>query len=63
MSISGNSLRAIAATVAISAVLASGSSSLAQAGRQGGAPVSVLPTGWGKALLDTSDTVFLLLDH
>src|SRR5215469_14775300 len=24
---------------------------------------SVLPTGGGKALLDTSDTVFLLLDH
>ena len=26
-------------------------------------PSSVLPTGGGKALLDTSDTVFLLLDH
>src|SRR5262245_23565478 len=26
-------------------------------------PSSVLATGGGKALLDTSDTVFLLLDH
>src|SRR5215467_3452257 len=26
-------------------------------------PSSVLPTGGGKALLDTSDTLFLLLDH
>jgi nicotinamidase-related amidase len=28
-----------------------------------GAPSSVLPTGGGAALLDPSDTVFLLLDH
>jgi nicotinamidase-related amidase len=28
-----------------------------------GPPPSVLPTGGGQALLDTSDTVFLLLDH
>ena len=27
------------------------------------APPSVLPTGGGQALIDTSDTVFLLLDH
>ena len=26
-------------------------------------PSSVLPTGGGKALLNTADTVFLLLDH
>ena len=26
-------------------------------------PSSVLPTGGGQALLDASDTVFLLLDH
>ena len=30
---------------------------------QGGAASSVLPTGGGAALLDPSDTVFLLLDH
>jgi nicotinamidase-related amidase len=30
---------------------------------QGGAPSSVLPTGGGAALLDSSDTIFLLLDH
>jgi nicotinamidase-related amidase len=30
---------------------------------QSGAPPSVLPTGGGAALLDPSDTVFLLLDH
>jgi hypothetical protein len=30
---------------------------------QAGAPTSVLPTGGGAALLDPSDTVFLLLDH
>ena len=63
MSISVNSLKALAVIVAIGAVLSSGSSPLAQAGRQGGPPPSVLPTGGGKALLDISDTVFLLLDH
>jgi nicotinamidase-related amidase len=30
---------------------------------QSGAPSSVLPTGGGAALLDPSDTAFLLLDH
>jgi hypothetical protein len=30
---------------------------------QTGAPSSVLPTGGGAALLDPSDTAFLLLDH
>jgi nicotinamidase-related amidase len=63
MSISANSLKALAVTSAIGAVLSSGSSPLAQAGRQGGPPASVLPTGGGKALLDTSDTVFVLMDH
>jgi nicotinamidase-related amidase len=63
MSISLNSLKALTVIVAIGAVMASGSSPLAQAGRQGGAPPSVLPNGGGKALLDVSDTVFLLLDH
>jgi nicotinamidase-related amidase len=36
-----------------------GSNALAQTKR----PASVLPTGGGQALLDTSDTVILLLDH
>jgi nicotinamidase-related amidase len=63
MSISQNSLTALAVTVAIALVLSSGSGPLAQTARQGGAPPSVLSTGGGKALLDTSDTVFLLLDH
>jgi hypothetical protein len=43
-------------------LLAPTSSALAQA-PQAGAPSSVLPTGGGAALLDPSDTVFLLLDH
>ena len=54
------------ALCALSAVLAIGivdSSALAQASRPGKAPSSVLPTGGGQALLDTSDTVILLLDH
>jgi nicotinamidase-related amidase len=63
MSVSVNFFKALAVTVAIGAVLSSGSSLLGQAGREGGARPSVLPTGGGKALLDTSDTVFLLLDH
>jgi len=64
MSISVNSWKALAAViVAVGVVLSSGSSPLAQAERQGGAPPSVLPTGGGKALLDLSDTVFLFLDH
>ena len=63
MKISVNSLKAVAVTVAIGSILSSGSSPLAQAGRQSSAPPSVLPTGGGKALLDMSDTVFLLLDH
>src|SRR5215470_15027455 len=43
-------------------VLAPVTITLAQA-PQASAPSSVLPTGGGAALLDPSDTVFLLLDH
>jgi nicotinamidase-related amidase len=57
MSISRSALAALAVTVAIAAILSSGSRPLAQA------PSSVLPSGGGKALLDPLDTVFLLLDH
>lgn len=56
-------LSAVAAAMAIGAVLLPHSSALAQAGRPSNAPSSVLPTGGGQALLDTSDTVILLLDH
>jgi nicotinamidase-related amidase len=49
----------IAAMLAIVGVVASSSNSLAQ----GTAASSVLPTGGGQALIDTSDTVILLLDH
>src|SRR5262245_30213964 len=63
MSITATYWKALAATVAIGCALSSGSLPLAQAALQAGAPPSVLPTGGGKALLDTSDTVFLLLDH
>ena len=56
-------LSAFAAVMAIGAVLSPHSSALAQAGRPSNAPSSVLPTGGGQALLDTSDTVILLLDH
>jgi nicotinamidase-related amidase len=51
-------LRALAAVMAIGAFLLPHSSALAQR-----ASPSVLPTGGGKALLDTSDSVILLLDH
>src|ERR687895_2469176 len=56
-------LRVLAGVLTIS-VLSSASSALAQAtAPQASAPSSVLPTGGGAALLDPSDTVFLLLDH
>lgn len=55
-----NAMRILSAVVVIGAVLSIGSSALAQSG---GKKSSVLPTGGGKALLDTSDTVILLLDH
>ena len=41
------------------AMLATAPSALGQAAT----PVSVLPTGGGLALIDTSDSVLLLLDH
>jgi len=56
-------LSAVAAVIAVGAVLSPHTSALAQGGRPGNAPSSVLPTGGGQALLDTSDTVILLLDH
>jgi nicotinamidase-related amidase len=56
-----NSWKVLAVTVAIGASLSSGVGVFAQ--RPGGAPVSVLATGGGAALLDPSDTVILLLDH
>ena len=49
-------LRAFVLTLAI----ANASNAVAQTAS---APSSVLPTGGGQALLDTSDTVILLLDH
>ena len=63
MSISVKSWKGLAATVAVGFVVLSGLSPFAQVARQSSAPPSVLPTGGGKSLLDTSDTVFLLLDH
>src|SRR4051794_22646242 len=55
--------RTIAATALIVAsVLLTASASFAQT-QPGAAPSSVLPSGGGQALLDTSDTVLLLLDH
>ena len=49
----------IAAAMSISCAVYIPSNALAQTNR----PSSVLPTGGGQALLDPSDTVFLLLDH
>jgi nicotinamidase-related amidase len=59
--LSNNALRAIVAALAM-ALLSPASSAFAQASPSAGSS-SVLPTGGGQALLDTSDTVFLLLDH
>lgn len=56
-------LSVFAAVMAIGAILSPHSSALAQGTGRGNAPSSVLPTGGGQALLDTSDTVILLLDH
>ena len=55
-----NFLFGVGALVAISFVDAN---ALAQAGRTPRASSSVLPSGGGQALIDPSDTVFLLLDH
>jgi nicotinamidase-related amidase len=55
-------LSALGAVLAIGGVLL-GSSAMAQTKPAAAGPASVLPTGGGQALLDTSDTVILLLDH
>ncbi len=55
-------LSAFAAVIAIGA-LSPHPSALAQGSRPSKTPASVLPTGGGQALLDTSDTAILLLDH
>ena len=62
MSISFKKALRILAGVLPLVLLSPTTSALAQA-PQAGAPPSVLPTGGGAALLDPSDTVFLLLDH
>jgi nicotinamidase-related amidase len=53
-------LRTMFVTAAAAVVL---TASAAVAQQPGTAPSSVLPSGGGQALLDTSDTVLLLLDH
>lgn len=58
---SKNALCALATIVAIG-ILSPDPNAYAQA-PSGAVPSSVLPTGGGAALLDPSDTVFLLLDH
>lgn len=63
MSTTIRSWATLAVVVVIGVVLASAAGPLVHAGGQGTASSSVLPTGGGKALLDPSDTVFLLLDH
>ena len=61
MALAQNVLRALAAALAIGFFWPS-PSAIAQTVPGAGSP-SVLPTGGGKALLDTSDSVMLLLDH
>jgi nicotinamidase-related amidase len=63
MSNSAKSWPAVAIAIAAGCVLLSGAHPKAQNAQAGAVPSSVLPTGGGKALLDPSDTVFLLLDH
>jgi len=55
----------ICSTVLAAAFLLAGALSLGTSvyAQQPAPPSSVLPTGGGQALIDTSDTVFLLLDH
>jgi nicotinamidase-related amidase len=62
MSISFKKMLLALAGILSIGVLSPVSTTLAQA-PQASAPSSVLPTGGGAALLDPSDTVFLLLDH
>src|SRR5687767_14195387 len=54
-------LSAFAAVMAIGALLSAHPNALAQGA--GKTPSSVLPSGGGQALLDTSDMAILLLDH
>jgi nicotinamidase-related amidase len=64
MSTPAKSWHALAVAIAAGCVLVSGARPMAQtAAVRANSPSSVLPTGGGKALLDPSDTVFLLLDH
>ena len=53
----------VAAGIVALGLLAPVAPALAQATPPQSAPSSVLPTGGGAALLDASDTAFLLLDH
>lgn len=62
MSIYFRKMLLVLASILSIGVLSPVSSALAQA-PQSSTPLSVLPTGGGAALLDPSDTVFLLLDH
>jgi nicotinamidase-related amidase len=55
-------LQALVAAILVVAGTSLSSTAFAQAIPGAGSP-SVLPTGGGKALLDTSDTAILLLDH
>src|SRR4051812_49406085 len=59
---SKNILCTLAAMLAL-AILSPVQNAFAQVSPPPAAPSSVLPTGGGAALLDTSDTVILLLDH
>ena len=64
MSLSAKTSFHISAVTLAFCLLAPAAPALAQAtAPQAAAPSSVLPTGGGAALLDPSDTVFLLLDH
>lgn len=58
-----NVLRVVLCTLAIGALSSFSGASAQTSGGARSTPSSVLPTGGGAALLDPSDTVFLLLDH
>jgi len=58
-----HALRAIPVILTFGVVLSPNSAALAQAGPAGSTSSNVLPSGGGQALLDTSDSVILLLDH
>jgi nicotinamidase-related amidase len=63
MPLSASSVKVLVVTVTLGGALSMGPGAVGQAGAQGSPASSVLPTGGGRALLDVSDTVFLLLDH